>query len=177
MPIEYRTVRPDKISPGFFEGFDRTQHVSRCWRKIDGQWMLKDIAFTERWIQTNYAQLTQEMTETVRTGGAVLAAFQGGRLVGFGSVEATALGSRGQYRQLSQLHVSAQCRGQGVGTQLFRRLAACAVTLGGEKLYISGHSSQETQAFYKRMGCVETEEYDQRLLELEPCDCHLEYVL
>ena len=43
------------------------------------------------------------------------------------------------------------------------------------KLYISGHSAVETQAFYKAMGCVEAKEYNQKHVELEPYDCQLEY--
>jgi hypothetical protein len=48
---------------------------------------------------------------------------------------------------------------------------------GVKKLYISAHSSQETQAFYRAMGCVEALEYNQRLSAEEPCDCQLEFAL
>jgi len=51
------------------------------------------------------------------------------------------------------------------------------VELGAEKLYISAHSSVESQAFYRSMGCAEAEEYNARHVELEPCDCQLEYLL
>jgi hypothetical protein len=49
--------------------------------------------------------------------------------------------------------------------------------MGAQKLYISAHSSQESQAFYKAMGCVEAMEYNKRLVSEEPCDCQLEYNL
>ena len=47
---------------------------------------------------------------------------------------------------------------------------------GGRKpLYISAHSSVESQAFYKApMGCVEAREYQAFHVEKEPCDCQLE---
>lgn len=35
----------------------------------------------------------------------------------------------------------------------------------------------ESQAFYKRMGCVEAAEYDRAHIEKEPCDCQLECAL
>lgn len=48
---------------------------------------------------------------------------------------------------------------------------------GGQKLYISAHSAVESQAFYRKMGCVEAEEYDPAHTAAEPCDCQLEYLL
>lgn len=46
--------------------------------------------------------------------------------------------------------------------------------LGAQALYISAHSSVESQAFYKAMGCVEAKEYQAFHVEKEPCDCQLE---
>lgn len=37
----------NEISPALFSGFDRTQIVRRCWRKVDGTWRLLSIAFEE----------------------------------------------------------------------------------------------------------------------------------
>ena len=45
---------------------------------------------------------------------------------------------------------------------------------GAAKLYISAHSSVETQAFYRKMGCVEAQAYDRHHVEAEPFDCQLE---
>ena len=39
---------------------------------------------------------------------------------------------------------------------------------------ISAHSAVESQAFYKSMGCVEAEVYNQKHVEDEPYDCQLE---
>ena len=46
-----------------------------------------------------------------------------------------------------------------------------------KKLYISANSSQESQAFYRAMGCVDAEEIIPELFEAEPFDVHMEYVL
>jgi len=43
--------------------------------------------------------------------------------------------------------------------------------MGAQSLYISAHSSQESQAFYKVMGCAESVEYNTKLVDEEPCDC------
>ena len=45
---------------------------------------------------------------------------------------------------------------------------------GAKKLYISAHSAVESQAFYKSMGCVEAEVYNQKHVEDEPYDCQLD---
>ena len=45
---------------------------------------------------------------------------------------------------------------------------------GAGKLYISAHSSVESQAFYRAMGCMEAEVYNSKHVEEEPCDCQLE---
>ena len=68
-------------------------------------------------------------------------------------------------------------RGRGIGKRLFLTAACWAKEQGAEKLYISGHSSVESQAFYKAMGCREAEEYSAYHVEKEPCDCQLELPL
>lgn len=45
------------------------------------------------------------------------------------------------------------------------------------RINISAHSSKESQAAYKAIGCVHAEEINQKLAEEEPCDVQLEYVL
>lgn len=84
-------------------------------------------------------------------------------------------GSRNQYLQLSNLHVSAEYRGRGIGRLLFRAACRRAAELRAERLYISSHSAEETQAFYRALNCTEAEELMPDLFELEPCDCHLEF--
>ena len=70
-----------------------------------------------------------------------------------------------------------ELRGQGIGRVLFAAAARWAAEQGGQKLYISAHSAVESQAFYKRMGCVEAEEYDPAHTAAEPCDCQMECAL
>ena len=68
-------------------------------------------------------------------------------------------------------------RGNGIGKTLFEMAAKWAKASGAKKLYISAHSSIETQAFYKSIGCIEALEYNKEHVENEPCDCQLEYNL
>ena len=175
--VKYRELKQEDISLEAFEGFDRHQEVKKCWRKIEGTWVLKDIAFVEEWGSEEYAFLVKCLIRTVNEGGTVWGAFHEERLCGFASLENQSFGSRGQYLQLSSIHVSDGQRGKGIGRMLFSLVCEKAREKGAEKLYISAHSSEETQAFYKKEGCVEASEYNERLVAEEPCDCQLEYSL
>jgi ribosomal protein S18 acetylase RimI-like enzyme len=175
--ILYKRLGAEDVTLGLLDGFHRYQEVKRCWRKENGAWVLKDVPFTEEWDGQELAHLTQELAHTVASGGAVLAALENGVVAGFASVENEPLGTQGQYLQLSNIHVSFEHRGRGIGKTLFFMACQEARELGAKKLYISAHSAEETQAYYKAMGCTEALEYDPRLTEAEPCDCQLEFVL
>lgn len=103
-----------------------------------------------------------------------MGAFVHEELKGFVSVESGLFGSNREYLDLSSLHVSEDMRGKGIGRTLFRSAMDWARERGAAKLYISGHSAVESQAFYRAMGCVEAREYNQSHVEKEPCDCQLE---
>ena len=46
-----------------------------------------------------------------------------------------------------------------------------------EGLYISAHSSMESQAAYRALGCVHAQEINAALAQVEPCDVQMEYLL
>lgn len=176
--IYYRTLAADEISLELFGNFTRHQNVMKCWRKEDGKWVIRDAPFIDDWTEDDYRFLVQCLQNTVQTGGLVCAAFcehdSGSMLKGFVSVEPTLFGGEQGYLDLSSIHVSEDMRGQGIGKSLFCAAKDWAKKNGGRKLYLSAHSAVETQAFYKAMGCVEAQEYDQRHVEREPYDCQLE---
>lgn len=175
--ITYREVSIEELNIKLFSKYNRHQVVKKCWRKIDGEWVLKDIAFVEEWSEEEYDILVKCLINTIKTGGCVYAAFKDDYLIGFASLENEKFGSENQYIELSSLHTSFECRGYGVGRKLFNIMIDESRKRGAKKLYISSHSSEETQAFYKKMKCIEAKEYNKRLVELEPCDCQLEYIL
>ncbi|MDF2802042.1 MAG: GCN5-related N-acetyltransferase [Anaerocolumna sp.] len=175
--VSYRELEKDEIDISLFAYFNRYQDVNRCWRKENGEWALKEIAFTEQWGLDEYAFLVKCLKNSINTGGAVFGAFYNNVLVGFASIENQFFGSRKQYLQLSSIHISYENRGMGIGKKLFFLTCEKAKELGAQKLYISAHSSEETQSFYKVMGCVEAKEYNDKLVTEEPCDCQLEYSL
>ena len=175
--IIYRKINDNELNTEIFSNFNRYQQVNKCWRKINGQWILENIAFTEQWGKQEYEFLVECLKNTLNTGGAVIGAFIEEELVGFASVENKFFGSKNQYLQLSSIHVSYEIRGKGIGKKLFQMIAQEARNLQAKKLYISAHSSEESQAFYKAIGCIEAKEYNEKLVQAEPCDCQLEYIL
>ncbi len=175
--MEFRELMADELNTELFKEFDRFQQVKECWRKEDGIWVTRSNPFTEQWNSEDYKVLVECLIHTVMTGGVVFGCFLEGTLKGFASVEGISFGKECQYLDLSSLHVSRDLRGRRAGSSLFQMAAQWARQHGAEKLYISSHSSVETQAFYKSMGCLETTEYSMEHVEKEPCDCQLEYVL
>ena len=104
-------------------------------------------------------------------------AFDKGSIIGFSIIGTEFFGSRNQYLPLIEFEVSYPYRAKGIGRRLFSSAASEALTIGAEKLYISAHSSKESQAAYRSLGCTETEEINEELREKEPSDVQMEYPL
>lgn len=172
--IVYRDLEKKDICRELFRGFQRRQVVTDCWRRVDGRWMVRADPFIDDWSEEDYRVLVECLRRTAASGGLVRGAFLGGALKGFASVENEPLGSRGQYLDLSSIHVSQDARRRGIGRELFRAALEFARRRGAEKLYISAHSAVESQAFYRALGCVEAEEPDAGHVAREPFDCQLE---
>lgn len=172
--IIYKELTESDITRELFSGFIRRQVVTKCFRKIDGEWVIRDDPFIDDWSEDDYRSLISCLKNTAASGGLVCGAFIDGTLKGFVSVEAEPIGSAGQYLDLSSIHVSADVRKQGIGRELFSAAKRFAKGRNAKKLYISAHSAVESQAFYRSMGCVEAEEYNSEHVKKEPFDCQLE---
>ncbi len=171
---QYRILQEEEIDRDLFREFIRRQNVTKCWRKEEGAWVIKDAPFVDDWTEEDYPILVSCLKNTAATGGFVYGAFCGGVLKGFVSVEPGLLGREQEYMDLSSIHISEDVRGQGIGKRLFLAAKDWAREKGAGKLYISAHSAVESQAFYRAMGCVEALEYQQAHVEKEPFDCQLE---
>lgn len=175
--IQYRELGENELCRKLFSGFIRRQVVTKCWRRENGDWVIKDDPFIDDWSEEDYQTLISCLKNTILTDGVVYAAFVDGVLKGFASVESTFFGEEQEYLDLTSIHVSANFRGSGIGKALFCLAKEWAREKGARKLYISAHSSVESQAFYRKMGCVEAHFYHQQHIEAEPFDCQLECVL
>ena len=175
--ITYRTLGEQEISRELFRSFIRHQVVTKCWRREEGKWVIRDDPFLDDWTEAEYGQLVQCLRNTVHTGGLVCGAFCNNMMKGFVSVESSPFGGENRYLDLSSIHVSEDMRNQGIGSALFQEAKRWAKQHGAKKLYISAHSAVESQAFYQKMGCVDAAQYQQEHVEKEPWDRQLECVL
>lgn len=175
--INYKKLTKNEVGLSLFSNFNRYQEVKKCWRKENGEWILKENPFTEQWSSDEYKELVKCLKNTIEIGGIVFGAFKNNVLVGFASLENQLFGTKNEYLQLSSIHISYGNRGMGIGKKLFDLACENAIEMGAKKLYISAHSSQESQAFYNSIGCVEAKEYNKSLVDKEPYDCQLEYDL
>jgi ribosomal protein S18 acetylase RimI-like enzyme len=160
------------------ERFDRYQEVKRVWRKKGDGYELIDGPFTEDWDGEKKRHVASEVfTEAINSGGCLFGAFDGDKMAGFAGVMGDFKGSGGQYLYLDTLHASREYRRMGIGKKLFSLCAGYAKQKGARKLYISAHPSEESQAFYRSVGCVYAGEIIPELFEKEPYDVHMEFVL
>ena len=170
--IQYGPIHPGNFGPSSLDGFVSRQEVTECWRKRDWQWTLLPIAYIDACAPDAPAVL-----EALRSGKPAFGAWHAGQVVGLALLDRERFGSRGQYIDLAELHVSAPFRGRGIGKALFHMACREARALGAKRLYISAHSARETIAAYRALGCVEAEEICWPLARREPCDVQLEYRL
>ena len=159
------------------DAFVRHQDVTECWRLVHGEWKLMNIEFVEEWDLEECRSIARNISENLDGNIIGFGAFEDNTVVGYITIGTESFGSRDQYVQLVEFEVSEGFRGRKIGKRLFELGCDAARGLKAEKLYISAHSSKESQAAYKALGCVHAEEINRKLAEEEPCDVQMEYVL
>ncbi|NLF82773.1 MAG: GNAT family N-acetyltransferase [Candidatus Gastranaerophilales bacterium] len=159
------------------DDFVRHQVVTECWRKVDGEWKLLPIAFTEDWELDKCRKEAVDILQRAEKDLISFIAFQNGQGIGYITVNTRFIGSGKQYLQLEAFQVSEPYRGQGVGKMLFAKACEAAKEAGAQKLYISAHSSKESQAAYRALGCIHALEIIPWIADEEPCDVQMEYIL
>jgi len=177
--LTVRELSMNDLYHGLLKHFNRFQEVKRALRNENGNWVLRDVSFTEQWDE----KLKQEIVDTdfmncLKSGGFVWGVFNcNEHLIAFACLLSELFGSRSQYVQLTQLHVSCGYRNMGIGKELFMLSAQKATAIGAEKLYISAHSGEEPQGFYEGIGCVDAVEVNEELKALEPYDRQMEFLV
>ncbi len=175
--IQYLRLDAANVNRNSLDHFIRHQVVTESWRFLEGAWRTIATPFTEDWDLAQCRQVAGNLAEQLQGAWFAYGAFAGDQLVGYLAVSKEASGSARQYLVLPLFHVSEPYRRQGIGQQLFSLAAAEARRLGVKKLYISAHSSVESQAAYRSLGCTFAEEINRTLAAQEPCDVQMEYVL
>ena len=180
MNLTYRDLPKSSLPNGSLDTFTRTQNVTAVWRKTQtNAWKLTESPFTDDWTWAQkHTQIPAYLRECISGGGAVIAALDDSRIVGFASIDGALMTSAATtYADLTLLHVSLEYRNRGIGKTLFKMCAEKAREMGATKLYISAHSSVESQGFYRSLGCVDATEPSKLHTDLEPFDCQLEFAI
>lgn len=175
--INFRELKLADIHSNLLKKFNRYQETKRVWVKEDKQYRFKDDYFVEQWDCGKKKQVIQSLRNCISSGGIVIGAFIDSDLIGFASVEGTVFGTRKEYLELSYIHVSNEYRNCGIGKRIFKLCCLKAKEKNVKKLYIGAHPSEETQSFYKSVGCTPALEINQDIYKREPLDIQLEIVL
>lgn len=175
--IKFERLAKQNFNEHSLDTFVRHQDVTQCWRNVEGEWKLLPIEFTEEWDLEKCRSIAKNISENLDENIIGYGAFEDDTVIGYITIGTNHFGSREQYVQLVEFQVSENYRGRKIGKRLFELGCNVARTLKAEKLYISAHSSKESQAAYKALGCVHAKEINTKLAEEEPCDVQMEYKL
>ena len=178
----FNEIRFSRLDDHNFTGhsldfFVRHQTVTECWRRTDGGWKLVPVLYEENWSLEQCREIAENVRLHMNLDQTGFGAFIGERIVGFATVSHHIFGATARYAELVCFQISEEYRRQGIGRKLFSMACEEALRLGAEKLYISSHSSKESQAAYRALGCTPTEEINASLAAEEPFDVQLEYRL
>ena len=174
---QYRRLDKNNFTDHSLDDFVRHQTVAECWRKINNDWELVPNVYEENWSQEQCRKIAEDVVHHISLDQTGFGAFDGERIIGFATVSHRIFGAAARYVQLVCFQISEEYRHQGIGRKLFTLACEEARRLGADKLYISGHSSKESQAAYRALGCTPAEEVNEELAAAEPFDVQLEYRL
>ncbi len=177
MKYQYKRLDNTNFSGHSLDGFVRRQRVTECWRKADGGWQLVPNVYEENWSQAQRREIAEDVAHHINLDQTGFGAFDGERIIGFATVSHRIFGAAARYVQLVCFQISEEYRRQGIGRKLFSLACEEARRLGADKLYISAHSSKESQAAYRALGCGFAEEINEELAAAEPFDIQMEYRL
>ena len=174
---QYRRLDNNYFTGHSLDDFVRHQTVTECWRKTDNDWKLVPNVYEENWSREQCRKMAEEAVHYINLDQTGFGAFDGERVIGFVTVSHRIFGVSARYVQLVCFQISEEYRGQGIGRKLFSLACEEARKLGADKLYISAHSSKESQAAYRALGCSFAEEINEELAAAEPFDVQMEYRL
>jgi ribosomal protein S18 acetylase RimI-like enzyme len=188
----YKELSIDDLKDDLLDHFNRYQKINNYWKKNnDGVWVLinrndsinglrnADNIYDDDWDENEKVKIINiKLRDSIVNGGFVIGVYLNNKLIAFANLLAGLLGENNEYIKLTMLHVSYEYRNMGIGKKLFGICVDKAKTTGTKKLYISAHFSEETQSFYKKMGCVDTIYVFNDISEYHPGDDRqLEFIL
>ena len=176
--ITYLFLTENNFNENSLDDFLRHQEVKECWRKnSNNEYVLVPNEYVEDWDLNKRKEAAREILKQIGGKGFAYGAFYEGKVVGYILISNEFFGSSNQYMELLLYHVSEPYRRRGIGKILFELACKTAKEVGAKKLYISAHSSKESQVAYRKLGCIEATEINQVIAENEPYDVQMEFVL
>ena len=175
--ITYQWLLKGKLSADLLDEFERWQEVRECWRKNGSEMKLVPLRYIQDWDLEKRRMVAADLIKLVENGGIACGAFLGSRLIGFASVDKKIFGDHRKYAELKMLQVSRPYRSRGIGRKLLRFISEESRCWGIDSIYISAHSSKESQAFYRAVGCIPASEVNAEIAANEPFDCQMELEL
>lgn len=156
---------------------DGAGYIHRAWREVNGKRALVVIDWTDYELPNGLSWHIEHFKTSLSNGGRAVGYFDNELLVGYVVVNSDIFGDASKYVLLDQLFISKSYRSKGIGKQLFKIGCELAKEFKAEKIYICAGSSEDTIAFYFKLGCVEAVEINEELYALDKNDYQLEYKL
>ncbi|MGN0603195.1 MAG: GNAT family N-acetyltransferase [Oscillospiraceae bacterium] len=165
--IRIEIISERNFSEASLDSYVRTQDVKRVYRKTDGEYSLVEMPYIEDWSLEKKREVARDI---VSNDYISYAALDEEKVVGFIGLKKQLVDG---YMILDMMHVSAECRGKGIGRKLFEIGKQEAKKRGAKALYISACSSEETIAFYTAMGAKLTDTPIKEMADEEPFDLQM----
>lgn len=175
--IKIIRLNKDNFKENSLDNFVLNQKVEQCFRKINNEYILCPVSYTESWNLFERREKASKIINAINSGSIAIAAVSGKEIVGFALLYNKLFGSGNQYADLGEFYVSESYRRQKIGEKLFNIVCNEAKIIGAKKLYISAHSAKESIAAYKKYGCTLASEPNAEHIAKEPYDLQLEYDL
>lgn len=175
--ITFSRLSTQNFAEDSLDDFIRHQEVKECWRKVGEGYALVPNEYVEDWDVAKCRKIAQTILRGMDGTGFAYGAFWEEKVIGYIYLSTKCFGSENQYIELQLFHISEPFRRKGIGKELFRLACEEAGRIGAGKLYISAHSSKESQEAYRKLGCTDAIEINQKIAQDEPFDIQMEYSL
>lgn len=173
--IKYNIVQEADITKDFLNGYKRYYHTTKMLSLQDGKLVEIETDFVDDWDVARLEEISLYLKDCIKSGGKVVAAFDGVRVIAFGNIESKLYDN--YYINMPFIHVTAKYRNKGIGNTLFSMLEEEARKLGGTALYISTHPDVSAQKFYDSVGTTLAKTLIKELYDKEPADIQREKIL
>lgn len=155
---------------------DASCHIRNAWRRnpTTGEHELTEIDWTDEGLPNGAEWHLDHFRNTIRGGGKAFGCFDGDALVGYATIDSDGFGRESGYVLLDQLYVARLYRNKGIGRKLVGLCAEQARSSGADRMFVCAGSSEDTVAFYRRLGFGPATEMDGHLPEEDPNDMRFE---